>query len=50
MKSKTPYFLLLIVAILYNIWLMGKAGKEKENQNEMSKTEISITPKKQTQP
>lgn len=41
MKSKTPYFFLLIIAILYNIWLFGKEKKEKENQKDMPKTEIS---------
>ncbi|MCL6258198.1 hypothetical protein M3O96_03815 [Aquiflexum sp. TKW24L] len=30
MKSKTPYFILLIAAILYNIWLIGKAEEEKQ--------------------
>jgi hypothetical protein len=48
MKSKTPYFILLIAAILYNIWLIGKA--EDEKRKEKSKTEISVSKSNQTQP
>jgi hypothetical protein len=48
MKSKTPNFILLIAAILYNIWLLGKADEEK--QKEKSKTEISVSKQNQTQP
>ncbi|MCS4432816.1 hypothetical protein [Aquiflexum gelatinilyticum] len=48
MKSKTPYFILLIAAILYNIWLIGKA--EDEKRKEKSKPEISVSKSNQTQP
>jgi hypothetical protein len=47
MKSKTPYFLLLIAAILYNIWLMGKEKEEKQNLK--ASTEISTPTINQSQ-
>jgi hypothetical protein len=48
MKSKTPYFFLLIAAVLYNIWLIGKA--EEETKKHKPKTEISIPKQNQTHP
>jgi hypothetical protein len=48
MKSKTPYFILLIAAILYNIWLIGKA--EEEKQKLKAKSGISVPNSNTSQP